>query len=153
MQGFGGHECAAGLSIDASELPAFTNAFEQRAHEELDQDDLLPRILHDGELSFEELGLQEVDELAVLAPFGMGNPEPVFLARNLLLQQVQVVGKNHLRFTACQGGYSFSGIGFAMADRKDDFEGPVDLLFSPSINRWRGRTSVQLKLRDIRPSH
>ncbi|MFO7982743.1 MAG: single-stranded-DNA-specific exonuclease RecJ [Desulfuromonadales bacterium] len=152
LRSFGGHECAAGLSISSADIPSFALAFENRGKKILDEDDLMPRILHDGELSFDELGLQEVEQLASLAPFGMGNPEPVFLARNLSLRQVQIVGKNHLRFTACQGGYSFAGIGFAMAPRKGSFSGPVDMLFSPALNHYRGRTSVQLKLRDFQPS-
>jgi single-stranded-DNA-specific exonuclease len=118
----------------------------------LSEDALLPRRTHDGELLLEELDLDTVRELADLAPFGAGNPEPVFVASGVRVQQVRLVGENHLRFTARQGGYSIPCIAFGTAARQQELQGEIDLLFIPAINSWRGDVSVQLRIRDFRPT-
>jgi len=150
LLGFGGHAFAAGLSIAEGEVEAFASAFEEAARATLRDEDLLPQLLHDGEILLEELTLPAVHELADLAPFGAGNPEPVFLIRNARAQQLQVVGGNHLRFTLRQGGYSLPCIAFAMAERQGDLFGDLDLLVTPTLNEWRGQVSVQLRVRDWR---
>lgn len=152
LAGFGGHEFAAGLTIAAGQIDDFAEALEKTAREWLDDEDLLPRLAHDGEVLLEELTLERVEEMATLAPFGVGNPEPAFVASGVRAQQIQVVGENHLRFTARQDGYSQPCIAFGMASRQDELQGELDLLFTPAINNWRGRTTVQLRIRDFRPS-
>ncbi|MEZ4484144.1 MAG: hypothetical protein R2864_05950 [Syntrophotaleaceae bacterium] len=118
----------------------------------LSADQLQPRYLYDQEVLLEELTLETVAELNLLAPFGVGNPQPLLVARNLRAQQVQILGEKHLRFTARQGGYSQACIAFGMAERIDELAGEFDLLFTPDINEWRGRSSVQLKVKDCAAS-
>ena len=65
--------------------------------------------------------------------------------------QVQNVGDNHLRFTVCQGAFSHPAIAFGMLERREEFKGEVDLLVAPQINRFRGRETVQLRVKDVRP--
>jgi single-stranded-DNA-specific exonuclease len=93
-----------------------------------------------------------VRELAVLTPFGAGNPEPVFVASGIRVQQLRLVGEDHLRFIARQGGYTIPCIAFGTATRQQELQGEIDLLFSPAINSWQGNDSVQLRIRDFRPS-
>jgi single-stranded-DNA-specific exonuclease len=150
LLGFGGHEYAAGLTIEPERVEAFAGRFEAVVREVLHPDDLRPRLFFDGEVSLEDMALDDIDQLECLAPFGPGNPQPVFLARGILMQNVQVVGENHLRFVACQGGVGLSCIAFGMADRQHFQQGPVDILFTPGQNEWRGRVSIQLQIRDIR---
>jgi single-stranded-DNA-specific exonuclease len=152
LAGFGGHAFAAGLSIAENEVEVFAAAFEEVAQECLGEGDLQPRVLHDGEILLEELSEPVVRQLAELAPFGMGNPEPSFLARGGRAQQVQTMGGKHLRFTLRQGGYSLPCIAFGMAERQQDLVGELDLLFTPVLNEWRGKVSVQLRLKDFRPA-
>ena len=152
LVGFGGHAFAAGLSIAENEVEVFAAAFEEVARECLSEEDLQPRVLHDGEILLEELSESAVRQLAELAPFGAGNPEPSFLARGGWAQQVQPVGGKHLRFTLRQGGYSLPCIAFGMAERQQDLVGELDLLFTPVLNEWRGKVSVQLRLKDFRPA-
>jgi single-stranded-DNA-specific exonuclease len=66
--------------------------------------------------------------------------------------QPRVIGTNHLRFTACQGGYSCPCIAFGMAGRQIELSGELDLLFAPQINEWQDRRSVQLQIKDLRPA-
>lgn len=152
LAGFGGHEFAAGLTIPADRVEDFTNAFDRVAQALLSRDALLPKRTHDGELLLEELDLDTVRELGNLAPFGAGNPEPVFVASGVRVQQLRLVGEDHLRFTARQGGYSVPCIAFGTAARQQELEGEIDLLFIPAINSWRGDVSVQLRIRDFRPT-
>ena len=107
-------------------------------------------VEYDGDVLLEELTEDTVAELDLLAPYGMGNPSPLFAVRGVTLMGLRVVGDKHLKFTARQGGYSLSCIAFGMAERQDELDGAVDLLGVPEINRWNGRSEVQLRIRDIR---
>ena len=150
LNAYGGHEFAAGLSIEAGGIEAFADAFEEVAARDLSEEQLQPCHLFDQEVLLEELTLPIVEELEQLAPFGAANPQPLLVARNLRAQGVQVLGEKHLRFTARQGGYSQACIAFGMAERVDELAGEFDLLFTPSVNEWRDRRSVQLKVKDLR---
>ncbi len=152
LSGYGGHEFAAGLSIPEPEIPAFAAAFEAVAQRELSEEQLQPRYFYDQEVLLQELTPEAVVELDQLAPYGPGNPQPLLVARNLRALQPQVLGEKHLRFTARQGGYSQPCIAFGMAERFDEFAGEFDLLFTPTMNEWRGRSTVQLKVKDMRPA-
>jgi single-stranded-DNA-specific exonuclease len=152
MLGYGGHEFAAGLSIEVDKIESFAAALEEYARENLALEDLLPRLAYDEELTLEEIDAQLHAELQALEPYGMGNPEPVFLCRNLKVQQAQVVGGRHLRFRVQQGGHSLPCIAFGLASKLDMLQGRVDILFQVGTNTWQGRTSLQLKVKDVRPA-
>ncbi len=149
---FGGHAAAAGLALDASAIDSFRADFEQVARRNLQQQDLLPRIEHDGEVRLSELDQVVVEQLTELAPFGIGNPQPVFVSRGLVVDRPQVVGEKHLRFSVLDGMVRLGCIAFGMAERFAALEGPIDLLYRPEINRFRGRESVQLQVVDFKPA-
>jgi single-stranded-DNA-specific exonuclease len=152
LAGFGGHEYAAGLTIDGTRIEEFGAAFEETARCTLTEEQFEPKLFFDGEVLLEELTLEPVEELSRLAPFGAGNPQPQFVTRRVRALQPRVVGTSHLRFTARQGGYSTPCIAFGMADRAGELSGELDLLFAPQINEWQGRRSVQLQIKDLRPA-
>ncbi len=152
LEGFGGHEYAAGLSIDAGAVAAFSAAIEEVARDTLAPDDLIPMLSHDGEVLLEEITAEALGDFVALAPFGAGNPEPSFVATGLRISQMRTVGEKHLRFVARQGGYTFQCIAFGMAPRQEELCGEVDLLFTPGFNEWQGRSEIQLRIRDWRPS-
>ncbi len=152
LLGFGGHAFAAGMTVAAEHVEGLCEAFEGEARKELTNEDLIPRMGHDGEVLLQDLSREVVDELARLNPFGAGNPEPVFVASAVRVQQVSVLKEQHLRFTARQDGYSLPCIAFGMAERLTELQGDVDLLFAPALNEWKGRVSVQLRIKDFRPS-
>jgi single-stranded-DNA-specific exonuclease len=152
LEGFGGHAMAAGLSLEAGRIPAFAARFDAVSCARLGDEPPVQQLWHDGEMSIEEFDLQSTTELANLAPFGSGNPEPQFLLRGVRVQQLRQLGDKHLRFTARQGGVSLPCIAFAFAERQSEFTGEVDLLVSAQLNEWQGRTQVQLRLRDLRPA-
>ncbi len=149
LKGFGGHAAAAGLSVDADSIEGFAACFEQEVAA-LQPEMLCPFIEHDGEVLLEELSVKSLHELTFLSPFGMGNPAPNFAVRHVHIMGLKTVGERHLKFTARQDGYSLPCIAFGMAERQDELEGDVDLLFVPELNHWNGRTEVQLRVRDFR---
>lgn len=149
---FGGHEMAAGLSIAGDQVEAFSSAFETTARASLGPDDLTPVLLYDGVALLDELDMDQVRAVEQLSPFGMGNPEPVLLIEKVRARQLQRAGEGHLRFIACQGGDTLPAIAFGMAARAADFQGEIDLLVSPQINRYNDRETVQLRVRDVRSS-
>ncbi len=152
LAAFGGHEMAAGMSLAKDQLADFAAGLETHARGVLSADHLTPKLLHDGVMLLEEIDMETLRQLETLAPFGMGNPEPLLVVEGVRAQQVQTVGENHLRFTACRGAYSHPAIAFGMLGRRDDFLGEIDLLVTPQINLFRGRETVQLRVKDVRRS-
>lgn len=152
MLGYGGHEFAAGLSIELQNVASFAQTLEKYASQILCPEQLEPRVAYDLELPLDDINPRLHEELQALAPFGMGNPEPIFLCRNLKVQQAGVVGGKHLRFRVQQGGYSMPCIAFGLAAKIELLQDRVDILFQVDTNTWQGRTSLQLKVKDIRPA-
>lgn len=152
LDSYGGHAAAAGLSLTADQVPIFRRDFENVAKQVLTADDLVPRLEHDGEVRLDELPMMAVIQLAELAPFGIGNPQPSFVSRQVEVYSPQIVGEKHLRFSVAGAGVQLGCIAFGMADRFELLHGQVDILFRPEINSFRGRDSVQLQIADFRPS-
>lgn len=151
LEAFGGHEMAAGLSLSRDQVEPFAIAFEERA-KAMSDDLFQPRLRYDAEAMLDEISMKSVRELESMAPFGMGNPEPQLLIRDVSARRIDVLGGQHLRFIAVQGGYSHPAIAFGMAERREQLQGQVDLLVSPQVNRYKGRETVQLQVKDIRPA-
>ena len=110
---FGGHEAAAGVTLPADKLPEFTERL-QAYMEQLPAESFYPRIQIDSCVDLEELTLDRVRELELLAPFGQENPTPRFLARGVSLTNCRAVGasKNHFSCTLSDGKNKLSGIMF-----------------------------------------
>ncbi|MBI1920832.1 MAG: single-stranded-DNA-specific exonuclease RecJ [Geobacter sp.] len=146
---FGGHKHAAGLSIDEAILEEFTERFDEVAAGVLSPEDLTPELMIDAELSPADLTLELVGELASLKPFGMGNPEPVFVCRGMEVEDARILKEQHLKLRVAAGGLRFDAIAFNMASRKPTGR-LVDIAFTLDINTWNGRQSLQLKVKDIK---
>ena len=155
LRRFGGHHHAAGVTVDAERLPDFRRAFEQLAAERLREEDLEPRCRVDAVVDPSELSARAVEALSVLAPFGAGNPEPAFVARSVVasprIVENRKGGAHHLKLIL-PASPRLDAIGFGMATRAGELEGPVDLAFQASIDTWNGEERVSLKLRDLRAS-
>jgi single-stranded-DNA-specific exonuclease len=149
---FGGHESAVGFSLDAADIGDLKQGLEMLALARLGEDDLHPVVEADGQLTLSELDLETVEALDALAPFGPGNPEPIFRAHSVNVMDAKVVGGRHLKLRVRQGGTSHAAIGFGMADLATILGGKVEMLITPMINEWQGCRRVQLKVVDIRPS-
>jgi single-stranded-DNA-specific exonuclease len=152
LEAFGGHKFAAGLSIKTESLAAFVAEFERIAAETLEDEDFIPSIKIEGELGLKDLTWELHEELAGLAPFGPGNPEPVLKSRGLDVMYPKVVGRNHVRMRVSQDGCSFGSIGFNMGGIYQSLAMRrvcVDAVYCLSVNEWQGERSLQLNLKDL----
>lgn len=148
---FGGHKYAAGLTIDQETLAEFADRFDEVAAGLLSEEDLLPEIKIDAELSPSDISMDTALEIASLEPFGSGNPRPVFLLRGAKVVDRAVMKGRHLRLKILAGKTCLEAIGFSMAERMPDSD-LLDLVFSLDINTCHGARSVRLRLKDARPS-
>lgn len=152
---FGGHELAAGLSVKRSDLPAFRRAVNDYARAHLTEDSLIPTLEADMILTAPDLTMDLAEELRILEPFGVSNPVPVFVLRDLELRDcVGIGGGKHTRLTVGQDNSYFQAMCFSCPpDRLNLFPGDrVDINFTLDINEYNGRRSIQLIARDVRPS-
>jgi single-stranded-DNA-specific exonuclease len=153
---FGGHRAAAGCSLSPDAVPAFRAAFDAYAHSVLDEEQLIPEIRIDQEIELHEADWTLFSVLRHMAPFGTGNPTPVFASRGVrVLGRARIVGRNHLKLTVGADGYSLDAIGFGMGDRLRDVEAAgatLDVAYRLEENVWNGRSQLQAKLVDLRPT-
>ncbi len=157
IEQFGGHTFAAGLTVLPEKLPAFIERFEAVVQQHLGTEKQEPELHIDKEVLLEELTPSFYQILKQFAPFGPENPSPLFSSRGLTdTGRSRKVGQDqtHLKAEFNQNGTLFSGIGFSLADRLSDMadQQVVDVVFSLEENQWQGRTSLQLEIKDLRPS-
>jgi len=150
LERFGGHRYAAGVSLRADQVAGFAAAFEAAATRMLSDDDLVARLEIDVEVSPKDVNRELVMELKQMEPFGAGNPEPVLLMRNMAVVERRTVGDGHLRLRLAKEGITFAAIAFRMADQET--QGPMDVAFFPEINEWNGSSTLQLRIKDMRPA-
>ncbi|MBI2425583.1 MAG: single-stranded-DNA-specific exonuclease RecJ [Candidatus Hydrogenedentes bacterium] len=153
---YGGHRAAAGLTIRRDRIESFRQRFEEEALRQLGAGEILVDLPIDVLASFSDIDLALVKSLVLLEPFGHGNPSPVFCSVNVEVapRSLRVLKDHHLKMQLCQQDKAFDAIGFNMAERyfSEDLQGPIDIVYTPQLNEWRGQVSVQLLLKDIRPA-
>ncbi|MDP9284498.1 MAG: single-stranded-DNA-specific exonuclease RecJ [Actinomycetota bacterium] len=153
LERFGGHRAAAGLTIRPEQVDEFAAAFAAHADEVLSDDDLRARVAIDAIVPGSELGLALCEELARLAPFGLGNPGVTLLVDACELTGLDTVGEGkHLRFRVRQRGRDAgSAIAFGFGGQLDRFRrvGLYDVAFRLQENHWNGTVSPQLVVRRI----
>jgi single-stranded-DNA-specific exonuclease len=145
---FGGHRYAAGIGLAAGDVPVFAGAFEAAAGCALSDSDLVPRLAIDSEVEPADVTKELALELKRLEPFGMGNPEPLLLLRRMSVLERRTVGDGHLRLRLSRDRHSFVAIAFNMADRETT--GLIDIAFYPEMNEWKGTSTLQLRVKDLR---
>lgn len=152
LEKFGGHEYAGGLSIKAEKLEGFTEAFESVARQSMSAEDLLPLLEVDAPLQFPQIDLSLLGELNVLKPFGVGNPEPLFMTTQAQVCERKVFSAG-VRYRLRQAGRVISGVIFGVTDDYPGIPGEmVDVAYRLSENDWNGASTVELKIVDIRRS-
>ena len=154
---YGGHHHAVGLSMLPENLPAFEARFEAYAHERLTPDDLEEELLIDLEVEAAAINPKFHRILQQMAPFGPGNPEPLFLTRRLVENGFsRQVGKelDHLKVNLAGGGQVFGGIHFRNGHRYEELRTApsVDVVYHLYQNSFNGRESLELLVKDFKPS-
>jgi single-stranded-DNA-specific exonuclease len=154
MSKFGGHKQAAGLTIEAArirDLRARVNDFADRC---LSPDDLRPRLWIDGALTFRSINEQVVSELAALAPFGAGNPCPIFRASRVeIVDGPRRLKDRHLKMAFKQDGRILRGIAWRASERESfvtEHRSAIDLAFSLENDTYNGERYLQLSVADFR---
>ncbi|HRO69022.1 MAG TPA: single-stranded-DNA-specific exonuclease RecJ [Chitinophagaceae bacterium] len=155
LLGYGGHFAAAGMTLEIDKIDAFRAKFEDIVASTIDPDLLIPEILIDAEISFDDITWPFYNILNQMEPFGPENLRPVFLTRNVVdTGYSRIVKETHLRFSLRQGGRTFTGIGFNLHDKYECLrqKQPCDIVYKLDINEWNGEKSLQLRVIDCRPS-
>ncbi len=149
---WGGHQYAAGLTVRRDRLEQFCEAFDEAARSRLTEDDLVPTQRVDVVATVQELD-NDLERLIVhLEPCGAGNPAPVFGVRRAAAKNVATVGTNHLKFTLADQSGSIPAIGFGWSDRLPGgwCRNPVDIALRLERNRWRGNSTLQARVVQIK---
>lgn len=153
LEGFGGHSMAAGVRIKIQNLGLFEREFEKAVFEMSRTEDSMPDICIDHELGFDDISEDFVDEIESLKPFGAGNPEPVFLARDVTVISSEIVGENHRRMLLSQSPGKkekiFKAIHFNVDPDLHENNYFEEMAFRLRWNRWNGNKSVQLVVENI----
>jgi len=146
----GGHAMAAGLSIHEDCLDRFRENFSKYVLENSTPEQRQPTLIYDAEIDFAQLSLEFLSQYDLLQPFGNGNPQPVFVSRNVGLSRPPLHMKNHhLRFTLRQGYHEQDAVYFGGGEVPLP-DPPWDVAFTIDRNTFRGRTSLQLVIQDVR---
>ncbi|MDH4330180.1 MAG: single-stranded-DNA-specific exonuclease RecJ [Candidatus Moranbacteria bacterium] len=157
LEKFGGHAQAAGISVKNENLDKLKDKMNEVVEKKLDGKDLTSVIWIDDEVSVNDLSFGLVDNLNKLRPFGIGNPEPAFLIKRLIIQELKWVGngEKHLKLFLRSSDNSpkiFEAIGFSMNDKFGNLkEGDlIDMVFGIQKDEWNGNQKLQLRIVDLK---
>jgi single-stranded-DNA-specific exonuclease len=158
LESFGGHMFAAGLTLRKENIKPFTERFEQYVNSTITEDQLVPRVFIDSELSFAEISEDFFNSLNKFQPFGPENMSPVFITRNILDTGTgRMVGSSgeHLRLELYQDSALskvFPAIAFSQANHFEHIRKglPFDIAYSVEMNEFRGNRNLQLNIKDIK---
>lgn len=154
LEQFGGHKFAAGLTMEASNIPLFQQRFEEVVSSRILPEMLQQEIRIDTELSLNDIDSRFFRLLRQFEPFGPGNEAPIFMSRAVTVYgQAYVVGAKHLKVTVGQGGSAaFNCIGFGLGAEAERINSgmPVDICYAIEENVWRDKKSIQLNLKGVR---
>ncbi len=155
----GGHRAAAGLTIEAAQIPAFAERFNAVARERLTADDLVPELRTDLELPLEEADEAFERAMRHLEPFGVGNPGPVLVARGVRLAgNARRIGTDGLKVALRTARGPMDAVGWGLAPRAGELAdaitgaGALDIAFRLDVNEYQGARTLQAVLQDFRRS-
>ncbi len=153
---FGGHRAAAGMDIAADRIGGFRAAFNAEVRTRLRGEHQRPVLRPQLEIPLAAVTQRLAHLLSYLGPFGVGNPAPMFLARQVeLTRPAREVGKGHLKLQIAESDHTVDAIGFGLVDRvapESLGTGPVDLIFKVKLGVFRGRQQVEAHILDVRRS-
>ena len=152
---FGGHELAAGLTVTRQNLDAFRERINAYAASHLPAEGLAAHLEADLELALSDVDLPFAEELTRLEPFGVSNPTPQFIFRDLRIDRItELGGGKHLKLLVSSGDISLYALLFSTPRSRFEFyEGDrIDLLCTVDVNEFRDQKSVQLIVQDVKAS-
>lgn len=163
LEEFGGHKFAAGLSMKKENLQTFKERFEQSVRNKITNEILVPEQKIDLNLSFNQIFTKEENRLQLprlkrilsqFEPHGPGNMKPVFTSNNVFTTDARVLKEAHLKLAMTQPSSDLviEGIGFNMAEKMDTVASglPFQVAYTLESNKWNGKETIQLNIKDIR---
>jgi single-stranded-DNA-specific exonuclease len=152
LENFGGHSLAAGLKLKAENIEDFKENFENEIGSITTPLDFLPKVFIDYELAFDDISNILIEEIELLTPFGTGNHEPLFMARNVGVESSKIVGDHHRRLRLKQGsgktGKVFNAIQFNIEKKSVLREHFDQIAFRLRWNRWGGKKTAQMVIEE-----
>ncbi len=149
---FGGHDFAAGLTIKEENIEKFKHNFIAAADKILKENDVIAKIQLDAKINFKDLTFDFMESFNLLEPFGNENPIPILYCDAKQVWPPKVVGKTHLKLYLEQNDRMLEGIGFGMGEKKSRLCKKnilLHLAFTPHINNFLNKSSIQLQVRDF----
>lgn len=143
---FGGHELAAGITIGEENVEKFRVMFDKALESTREQYE--QKVAIDCIVGLEKITEDLISELDLLAPFGIGNPEPVLLSREVEVVSQRIFKDKHLGFKVKNGGKTYDAIWFNMKE-PSTLPDKVDMVFIPEFNVWNGRKDIRLRVTDV----
>ena len=154
LTAFGGHELAAGLTLETKNIAKFKEVFEQ-VIEKMKPDDFVRNIDIDFEVNKSEMSFVTIEKIERLSPFGQKNKRPVFVYKNLKVVSVSTLKDNkHLKFRLQDADFMVDAIFFKAGDRRDEVivSDKIDVVMTMAINEFLGNRSIQFFVVDFKKS-
>ncbi len=151
---FGGHELAAGLTLEAKNISSFREKFEQ-VITSMREEDFVRVIDIDTEITKKDITLNILEDINLLAPFGQKNKKPVFMYKNLKVTSVSTLKEDkHLKFRLSDGDFYVDAVFFGAGNRRDEVTlgDRIDVAVNISLNEFQGRKSIQFLMSDFKKS-
>ncbi len=155
LEKFGGHSMAVGVTLKKENFEKFKEEFEKYAQNS-NICDIIPIIKIDEEIILEDINIKAVEELNMLEPFGEANKMPLFMYKNLKIHSIRTLSEGkHIKLTLKDNNFYIDSIGFNLGHLAEEYQigDKVDMVGSLEINRFNGRESVQINLKDLRKSY
>lgn len=153
---FGGHHAAAGMSLPASKIGEFRDRFRAVTRERLPREELIPVLTYDCEVELSAIDLDLIEAIGRLEPYGVGNPAPVVICRDVQAE-ASAVGKDktHLKLSLVdeRRRRRLDAIGFGLAPKvlaRLSGRALVDIAFTPAVGEWNGERRPELRIKDVR---
>jgi single-stranded-DNA-specific exonuclease len=154
LEHHGGHAAAAGFTVRNELLSILIEKMNEIAKEQLEEKDLRPKIYAEAEIPLSDLKPDLLKYLDWLQPTGMGNPTPIFMSSGLKVTRQKAIGADgsHLKLTITDGKITYDAIAFRQGYWIAQLPPKVDLMYTFELNEFNGQVSLQLNVKDIRPS-
>lgn len=147
---YGGHPKAAGFNVSPKKLKEVKKRLIERAEKSLDKSKLIPRIEIDAEVELTDLNLALYQQVEKFAPFGVGNPQPVFASRQVKVANLKRVGTDNQHLKLKVNGFEAIAFGKGELLPQLSMAKPVDITYNVSLNKWNNRKKLELRIRDIK---
>ena len=151
----GGHAAAAGFTVKNENLTELVARLKSIAKEKLDGKDLRQTLSADMEVPLADMNFSILKHIAFLEPTGYGNPDAIFVSRNVKVKAFRAVGSEgrHLKLTLEDGpALKYDAIGFRMGEMAKSLPPRLDVMYTLEANEYNGRVSLQLNLKDLKAS-